>query len=63
MAWNYGNKKGKGYGKKSGYTEAEKLAYKLGQIEVGLKNSNSKVSESYIKGANSTKIKEKKPLF
>ena len=36
------------------YNELEKLAYNLGRVEKGLKNTNSKVHDSYVKGCKST---------
>lgn len=42
--------------------EMTTLAYKLGQIEAGKKNPESKVYESYHKGLENKK-KAKKPLF
>ena len=48
------------YGKKK-YSELERLAYNLGKIERGKRNSNSKVYESFGKGLNATQ-KQKKPL-
>jgi hypothetical protein len=42
--------------------EMTTLAYKLGQIEAGKKNPESKVYESYHKGLENKK-KSKKPLF
>ena len=48
--------------KKRKYTQAEKLAYQLGQIDRGLKNPNSRVSESFNNGRKATKT-ARKPLF
>ena len=48
--------------KKRKFTQAEKLAYQLGQIDRGLKNPNSRVSESFNNGRKATK-RTKKPLF
>lgn len=58
MSWN----KGKG---KSKYSEAEKTAYRMGQVAVGVKNPNSKVHESFNNGVNSVHKdrKPKKSLF
>lgn len=42
--------------------EMTTLAYKLGQIEAGKKNPESKVYESYQKGLTNKK-RTKKPLF
>ena len=49
--------------KSSGYTQIEKLAYRMGQVKRGLSNSNSRVYESYQKGCNSKTTKQRKPLF
>lgn len=48
--------------KKGKYTQIERLAYQIGQVEAGKKNSNSRVYESYCKGVENKK-REKKPLF
>ena len=52
--------------RKSKYTEAEKLAYKVGQVMVGCQNENSKVYESMCNGMASVTEKQtrkSKPLF
>lgn len=49
--------------RKSKYTEIEKLAYQLGRIDCGLKNPDSRVSESYANGRKALKVKHKKSLF
>ena len=49
--------------KNSKYSETEKLAFKMGQIERGIKNPNSKVYESYQNGLKDTKPKTKKTMF
>ena len=63
MAKNYRNRAKARTRKKSKYTKAETLAYQLGQINRGLKNTNSKVYESYQKGLSNKKTKAKKPLY
>ena len=49
--------------RKSKYTEVEKIAYRMGQVERGRKNSNSRISESYANGLKEKPAKEKKTLF
>ena len=59
------NSKGKSTSKKTGsskFSEAERLAYNLGRVQKGLKNSNSKVSAAYKAGQNSVQFKQQKPL-
>lgn len=57
---NYGNKK---YGyKKPKYTKIEKDAYRLGQIQRGLKNPNSKITASFNNGVKGFQ-KETRTLF
>lgn len=58
---NYGQKKGKGKGKK--YTEIEKLAYNYGRVTRGIKNPNSRVYESFVNGRDGKSTENKKPLF
>lgn len=53
-------KKGK---KKSKYSDLEKLAYQLGQIERGKKNPNSKVHDSFNNGLKEKQPRAKKPLL
>ena len=48
--------------RKSKYTQLERLAYQIGQIDKGLKDSNTRVYESYAAGCTATKRK-KKPLY
>lgn len=48
---------------KSKYTELEKLSYKLGQIERGLKNPDSRVFESYNNGKKGPTKKRRKSLL
>ena len=64
MGRNYSNW-GRGSSKpaKSKYSEAEKFAYKLGQVQTGCNNKNSKVYESYTNGEKSTTKPDKKPMF
>lgn len=50
------------YRKKSKYRQLERLAYNLGKIDKGLKDSNTRVYDSYQAGCNSTK-RVKKPLY
>ena len=49
--------------KKSQGTELRSLAYKMGQVNLGLKNPNSQITQSYNAGKNSGAKKEKRPLF
>ena len=39
------------------------LAYKMGQVERGLKNPDSKISESFNRGATAPQKRVKKTLF
>lgn len=48
--------------RRSKYTNLESLAYQMGRIEKGLKDSNTRVYDSYQAGCNSTK-RVKKPLY
>ena len=57
----YGSKR-TGRRKKSKYTKVEQTAFIMGLVKRGLKNSESKISESYNKGLNSVEI-QKKSLF
>lgn len=59
MAWNGNKRKG---GKGKGRHELESLSYKMGQIERGLSNKDSKVYASYEAGKKKTEYK-KKPLL
>lgn len=43
-------------------TQLKRLAYNMGQVEKGLKNSESQISDSYNAGLNRT-AKQKKSLF
>lgn len=47
----------------SKYCQLERLAYNLGKIERGLKNSNSRVHESYTNGFNGKTSSSNKPLI
>jgi len=49
--------------RKKGYSEYEKLANKIGKIQRGLANRNSKVYASYMNGYNGKPAKDKKPMF
>lgn len=60
--YNTKNKKRRNNKRKSRSAELKRLAYNMGQVEKGLKNSNSQISSSYNAGLNRTK-KQKKPLF
>ena len=60
--YNTKNKKRRNNKRKSRSSELKRLAYNMGQVEKGLKNSNSQISSSYNAGLNRTK-KQKKPLF
>ena len=57
-----GSRSTKGRGK-SKSQELKSLAYKMGQIEKGLKNPKSQVSQSFDAGKRSGNKKEKRPLF
>ena len=57
-----GTRSTKGRGK-SKAQELKSLAYKMGQVERGLKNSNSQISKSFDAGKRSGKKQEKRPLF
>ena len=48
--------------RKSKYTQLERLAYQMGQIDKGLKDSNTLVYDSFKAGCTATKSK-KKPLY
>ena len=48
-------------GKKSKYTQLERLAYQMGKIDKGLKDSNTCVYASYQAGVNAKR--KKKPLY
>lgn len=50
-------------GKKSKYTKVERLAFDMGRVELGRKNPNSRITESFQKGNTAPKKKEKKPLY
>ena len=49
--------------KKSRYTQVEKTAYLMGQVERGLKNPNSRITASYENGSREPNKRVKKPLF
>ena len=49
--------------RKSKYSEAEKLAFNLARVQTGLKNPNSKITQSYNNGLDSLKEKKSKPMF
>ena len=61
----YSQKRGKsrGYRKNNSARELTKLAYQLGQIERGKKNPDSRISESFNRGATAPQKRERKPLF
>ena len=48
--------------KKGKYSQLERLAYQMGQIDKGLTDSNTRVYDSFQAGCTATKRK-KKPLF
>ena len=48
--------------RRSKYSELEKISYKMGQIKRGLKNPDSRITESFNNGLNG-KPSNKKPLF
>ena len=58
MARKY-NKKKKS---KKKYSELEKLAFQMGKVNKGLKNTNSKVYDSYNAGFEA-KTSKRKPLY
>lgn len=49
--------------KKRRYTQVEKTAYLVGQVERGLKNPESRISASYKNGLTPPVYKRKKTLF
>lgn len=49
--------------RKPRFTEVEKVAYYMGQVQRGLKNPDSKISDSYKAGATAKTKKPKKSLF
>lgn len=55
--------KKKKWKKKGKYSDWEKLAYKLGQVNRGLGNTNSRVYESFQNGNTVREKKSKKPLL
>ena len=60
MAWKNKNWKKK---KRSRYTEQEKFAYRYGQVMHGLKNPDSRITESFEKGRTPRKKKARKSLY
>ncbi len=48
--------------RKSKYHPLERLAFGMGRIDKGLKDSNTRVYDSYQAGCNATK-RAKKPLY
>ena len=49
--------------RKPRFSELERLAYNLGQIERGKKNPDSKVHESYNNGLKEKTPRKRKPLI
>ena len=49
--------------KVSNASQLRKLAYQMGQVERGLKNPNSQISESYNNGKELKRKSTKKTLF
>lgn len=49
--------------KKKKYTDVEKFAYNLGLVQKGLKNPDSRVTESYQNGLKVQETKKRKSLF
>ena len=49
--------------RKPRYTEVEKVAYYMGQVQRGLKNPDSLISDSYKAGSTKKERKPKKTLF
>ena len=49
--------------KKDKYSELEKLAYRMGQVKRGLKNPDSKISESFGNGCAVRERKPRKTMF
>lgn len=60
---NYGNRNYKKRSRRGRYTEQEKIAYRMGQVQRGLKNPDSKISASYNKGFKPSAAKPKKSLY
>lgn len=62
MAWkNYkSNSRGK---KRSRRSPQEKFAFRLGQVNRGLKNPDSRISESFANGQKPKDKKQKKSLY
>lgn len=48
--------------RRSKYSNLERLAFQMGRIEKGLKDSNTRVYDSYQAGCDTTK-RVKKPLY
>lgn len=55
--------KKKNWKKKGKYSDLEKFAYKMGQVNRGLGNKNSLVYESFQNGNTVKEKKSKKPLL
>ena len=45
------------------YGELQKFAYRLGQVQRGMENPDSLISESYLNGCQKPEKKPKKTLF
>ena len=45
------------------YTEVERAAFIMGQVERGLKNPDSRITASFQKGNSEPKVRSRKPLF
>ena len=62
MAWKNYKSKSKGR-KKSKYTKQENFAYIFGQVSRGLKNPDSRITESFNNGQKPKDKKQKKSLY
>ena len=56
------------YGRKKKYTEAERIAFRLGQEQrvrksINSQNTNTRVYEAFCKGLNGKTSNKSKPLF
>lgn len=49
--------------RKTKYTEVEKVAYYMGQVKLGLKNPDSRITASYNAGSEIKTKKPRKTLF
>lgn len=49
--------------RKQRFTQVEKTAFLMGQVERGLKNPDSRISVSYERGTKEPTKRQKRPLF